>query len=272
MHQVELRVGPTRQDGRARRRPPAGSAEALRREFPTLVFTPDRLSVVKGGPAVRRAYFDRVLARLHPARAGLPGDYAAASRQRNAALRRVQLGHSDRAGARAVDRARRRARRTCSSRARRETVGGARARLRASALGARACRRLARLRGRAAERGRARATPRRPTSRTGVTGLGPHRDDVVIDGRRPRRSGASARRASSGLRSSRSCSPRRALAARSPLLLLDDVLSELDARRRRRARRARRGARADADHDHRTRSALPVEPSQIVEVGAGQAR
>ena len=37
------------------------SAESLRREFATLVFTPDRLAVVKGGPAARRAYFDRVL-------------------------------------------------------------------------------------------------------------------------------------------------------------------------------------------------------------------
>ena len=44
------------------------SAESLRREFPTLVFTPDRLAVVKGGPAVRRAYLDRVLARLLPGR------------------------------------------------------------------------------------------------------------------------------------------------------------------------------------------------------------
>ena len=46
------------------------SAESLRRELSTLVFTPDRLAVVKGGPAARRAYFDRVLARLFPARAG----------------------------------------------------------------------------------------------------------------------------------------------------------------------------------------------------------
>ena len=42
------------------------SAESLRRELATLVFTPDRLTVVKGGPAARRAYFDRVLGRLLP--------------------------------------------------------------------------------------------------------------------------------------------------------------------------------------------------------------
>ena len=61
------------------------------------MFTPDRLAVVKGGPAARRAYFDRALGRLQPARAGLPQDYASALAQRNAALRRVQLGLSDRA-------------------------------------------------------------------------------------------------------------------------------------------------------------------------------
>ena len=68
------------------------SAESLRREVATLVFTPDRLAVVKGGPAARRAYFDRVLGRLFPARAGMPQDYAATLAQRNAALRRVHFG------------------------------------------------------------------------------------------------------------------------------------------------------------------------------------
>src|SRR5262249_56440304 len=67
------------------------SADSLRRELPALVFTPDRLAVVKGGPAARRAYFDRVVGRLQPVRAGLPSEYAATLAQRNAALRRVQL-------------------------------------------------------------------------------------------------------------------------------------------------------------------------------------
>ena len=70
------------------------SVEQLRAEVATLVFTPDRLAVVKGGPAVRRAYVDRVVARLFPARAGLPGEYASALGQRNAALRRVAAGVS----------------------------------------------------------------------------------------------------------------------------------------------------------------------------------
>ena len=72
------------------------SAEQLRAEVATLVFTPDRLAVVKGGPAARRAYFDRTLGRLQPSRASLPVEYAAAVGQRNAALRRVQVGASTR--------------------------------------------------------------------------------------------------------------------------------------------------------------------------------
>lgn len=72
------------------------SSESLRRRLPTLVFTPDRLAIVKGGPAARRAYVDRTLGRLQPARAGLPQDYLASLTQRNAALRRVQLGLSGR--------------------------------------------------------------------------------------------------------------------------------------------------------------------------------
>jgi DNA replication and repair protein RecF len=73
---------------------PLRSAEVLRHELATLVFTPDRLAVVKGAPATRRAYLDRSLGRLLPARASLPVEYAAAVGQRNAALRRLAAGVS----------------------------------------------------------------------------------------------------------------------------------------------------------------------------------
>ena len=92
--EVVLRAGAGKQarlNGAALR-----SAEQLRAEVATLVFTPDRLAVVKGGPAVRRAFVDRVVARLFPARAGLPGEYGAALGQRNAALRRIAAGVSSR--------------------------------------------------------------------------------------------------------------------------------------------------------------------------------
>jgi DNA replication and repair protein RecF len=64
------------------------AAEQLRSESATLVFTPDRLAIVKAGPAARRAYFDRTLGRVLPARASLSPDYAAALAQRNAGLKR----------------------------------------------------------------------------------------------------------------------------------------------------------------------------------------
>jgi DNA replication and repair protein RecF len=92
--EVVLRAGSAKQarlNGAALR-----AAEQLRTEIATLVFTPDRLAVVKGAPAVRRAYFDRTLGRLFPARASLPAAYAATLAQRNAALRRVALGLSSR--------------------------------------------------------------------------------------------------------------------------------------------------------------------------------
>ena len=72
------------------------SSERLRHELTALVFTPDRLAVVKGAPATRRAYLDRVVGRLLPARAKVAGEYTSAVGQRNAALRRIRAGHSTR--------------------------------------------------------------------------------------------------------------------------------------------------------------------------------
>jgi DNA replication and repair protein RecF len=72
------------------------SGEELRLRLSALAFTPDRLAVVKGGPLVRRAYFDRMLGRLYPAHAQLPGEFGRALAQRNAALRRVRAGESSR--------------------------------------------------------------------------------------------------------------------------------------------------------------------------------
>jgi DNA replication and repair protein RecF len=71
-----------------------GSAEELRARLTALVFVPDRLAVVKGGPAVRRAYVDRMIGRVLPAQAALPAEYARAVSQRNEALRRLRAGIS----------------------------------------------------------------------------------------------------------------------------------------------------------------------------------
>jgi DNA replication and repair protein RecF len=72
------------------------STEELRARLTALAFVPDRLAIVKGGPAVRRAYLDRMLGRLTPSLAGLSGEYGRALAQRNEALRRLRSGTSTR--------------------------------------------------------------------------------------------------------------------------------------------------------------------------------
>jgi DNA replication and repair protein RecF len=72
-----------------------GSTEELRSKLAALVFTPERLAVVKGGPIVRRAYLDRMLGRVFPSRAEISPNYSRAVAQRNAALRRVRAGDSE---------------------------------------------------------------------------------------------------------------------------------------------------------------------------------
>ncbi len=92
----ESEVGLSQREGRRARFNGGAlrSPEQLRHELRTLVFTPDRLAVVKGAPAVRRAYLDRSIGRVFPARASLPVEYGAAVGQRNAALRRLAAGAS----------------------------------------------------------------------------------------------------------------------------------------------------------------------------------
>lgn len=248
------------------------AAEELRTRLPTLVFTPDRLVVVKGGPAARRSYFDRVLGRLYPGRAAAAVDYAAALAQRNGALRRIAAGVSARdsldpwtqrvaeLGRSLVD-------------ARRELLDllappfaevAAELRLESAGLrydgepvtGAELDRR--------AEQDLAR----------GFTGAGPHLHDVAIAaGDRDLRSFGSQGEqrlavlslllAEAELIAGRGGAP--------PLLLLDDVLSELDpARRDILARRIRR-TEAQALLTATSASALPEPPDGLVEVSPGRA-
>ena len=56
------------------------------------VFLPDRLELVKGAPALRRAHLDQVVAALWPARAATRRAYGAALAQRNALRRRAIRG------------------------------------------------------------------------------------------------------------------------------------------------------------------------------------
>jgi DNA replication and repair protein RecF len=247
---------------------PLPSAEALRREVATLVFTPDRLAVVKGGPAARRAYFDRVLGRLAPSRAGMPQEYLATLAQRNAALRRVQLGLADRdalspwteriaaLGAGLVEE-----RRSVL------TLLAPGFAVRASELGLPEMRlgydaqppTVAGLEARLA----------RDLER-GATGIGPHLDDILIaSGDRDLRQFGSQGEQRLAVLSLLLAEAE--LLPSPPLLLLDDVLSELDLGRREvlAARVAGMGQTViTATH----RSALPAEPAQLVEVEHGSAR
>jgi DNA replication and repair protein RecF len=244
------------------------SAESLRRETATLVFTPDRLAVVKGGPAARRAYFDRVLGRLQPARAGLPQDYLAALAQRNAALRRVSLGLSGRDtlvpwSAAVADLG------TRLAAARQEVLAGLAAPFaeRAGELGLSGTRLVYEAVELTVELLESRLT--RDLDR-GTTGIGPHLDDVAIEagGRDLRQFGSQGeqRLAVLGLLLAEA-----ELLPTRPLLLLDDVLSELDPGRRRiLAKRVATMGQTVITATHA--SSLPVEPSQLVEVEPGTAR
>jgi DNA replication and repair protein RecF len=74
---------------------PGPDADELR---PALsVFMPDRLVLVKGPPAGRRAHLDRFCAALWPTRAGTRRRYARALAQRNALIGRIRHGQADEA-------------------------------------------------------------------------------------------------------------------------------------------------------------------------------
>ena len=61
------------------------------------VFLPDRLELVKGPPALRRAHLDQLVAALWPARAGTRRAYAQSLAQRNALISRIRGGQGSRA-------------------------------------------------------------------------------------------------------------------------------------------------------------------------------
>ena len=72
---------------------PADPATLARNRPPVAVFAPDRLSLVKGPPAERRAHLDGFLAARWPARGELRKRFGQALAQRNALLARVAAGH-----------------------------------------------------------------------------------------------------------------------------------------------------------------------------------
>jgi DNA replication and repair protein RecF len=227
------------------------AAEQLRSESATLVFT--------------RAYFDRTLGRLFPSRAQIPPDYAAALAQRNASLKR-----GDRAsiapwteqvaglGATLVE-------------ARRATLAllnplfGARA----GELGLEDARLS--YEGDPPSVALLEARLERDLDR-GATGLGPHLDDVSIAaGSRDLRSFGSQGEQRTAvlallLAEAALIEERRGEA---PLLLLDDVLSELDPSRRR-VLTEQLSVRGQTLITSTTADALPGEPAQLLHVTPGE--
>ena len=247
------------------------AAEQLRGEVATIVFTPDRLVVVKGGPAARRAYFDRALGRGTPSLAALPAEYGAALAQRNASLRGIAGGYSSREalqpwservaelGGRLVT-------------ARREVI--------AALLPAFATR--------AAELGLDAATLSydaepltlealdtrldRDLDR-GATGIGPHLDDIAVRaGERDLRSFGSQGEQRLAvlallLAEAELVTERRGFP---PLLLLDDVLSELDPERRLILAGQLRSF-GQTLITATTESALPADAQQVIRVEPSEA-
>jgi DNA replication and repair protein RecF len=246
------------------------SAEQLRSELATLVFTPDRLVVVKGGPAARRAYLDRCLGRLYPARAHISIDYGAAVGQRNAALRRVAHGISDRDvlapwTAQVADLG------AMLTAARRDVVellqpGFAE---RAGELGLPAA-----SLGYEADPPTITLLEQRLTRdlERGTTGAGPHLDEIAIrSGDRDLRTFGSQGEQRLAvlallLAEAELIATRRRVP---PLLLLDDALSELDERRRR-ILSERIGVMGQTIVTATGSEALPLAPAQLLRVTPGR--
>jgi DNA replication and repair protein RecF len=203
------------------------------------VFMPDRLELVKGAPALRRAHLDQVVAALWPGRAGARVEYSKALAQRNALVARIRAGAARRELLDPWDSELAR-HGIAVMEARREALTeleGPFARL-AEELGLPGrCALDYRPRSRAADADglRAELAERREDDLArGFTGHGPHRDDVALtrDGRALRSYGSQGQQRAALL--ALLFAEREVLAAigRPPLMLLDDVMSELDASRR----------------------------------------
>jgi len=230
--------------GEARRRlvdgVPARPEDDRRRPALSL-FMPDRLALVKGPPSPRRAHLDRLSAALRPARAEARREYGRALAQRNNLLGRVRRG-GDPGSLAAWDRelAERaaplvEARREASAELVEPFATAA------AELGLPGAAEIA-YRPRTGELGvdgiLAELAERREADvARGFTGYGPHRDEVELSfgGRSLRRYGSQGQQRVGLL--ALLFAEREALRAarrRLPLMLLDDVMSELDPERRRR--------------------------------------
>lgn len=204
------------------------------------VFLPDRLELVKGPPALRRSHMDQLVAALWPARVADRSEYSRALAQRNALLGGIRAGRASRASLGAWDQELARAGLQVRERRARavELLQGVFAD-RAGRLG---------VAGEVSLRYRPRVTVadadeyvRELADRLdrdlerGFSGYGPHRDELLVlrDGRELRVYGSQGEQRLALL--ALLLAERAVLAeerGQVPLMLLDDVMSELDAQRR----------------------------------------
>jgi DNA replication and repair protein RecF len=219
---------------------PAEPATLARHRPPVAVFSPDRLTLVKGPPAERRAHLDRFVAARWPSRSELRQRYGQALAQRNALLARLAAGRGG-GDLEAWD---------AALAAAAEPLVAARAKAAAELAGpfavaadelglegGAAIEYVPRAAGSATEIRAGLAERREADLRLGRSSWGPHLDELRIAaaGRPLRRYGSQGQQRAALL--ALLFAEREALlAARriAPLLLLDDVMSELDPERRER--------------------------------------
>jgi len=205
------------------------------------VFMPDRLELIKGPPGVRRAHLDQVVAALWPSRTVARRSYAHALAQRNALLTRIRSGRATRATLSAWD-------------LQLAVPGIELMRDRAAAVGAAAApfvryaEELGLSGGATLEyRPRSKASTAEELAEElatrvdgdlerGFTGHGPHRDDLLLArvGRELRSYGSQGQQRLALL--ALLLAEREVISAvrpSPPVMLLDDVMSELDHERRR---------------------------------------
>jgi DNA replication and repair protein RecF len=204
------------------------------------VFMPDRLELLKGPPALRRAHLDQLVAAIWPLRAETRREYSRVLAQRNALLARIRSGRASQATLSSWDA-------ELASRAlllrdhRAEAIQLVTEPFaeQARVLGLSGEARVEyRPRSRAAEREQFVDELRERLAgdlERGFSGHGPHRDELAIlrDGRELRVYGSQGEQRLALL--ALLLAERAVLArerGRTPLMLLDDVMSELDGERR----------------------------------------
>lgn len=204
------------------------------------VFFPDRLDLVKGPPSVRRAHLDRFVAAMWPSRAATRREYSRALAQRNALIAAIRSGRASRATLPTWDaELARHAIALRDDRAAAATMLADPFAKHAAQLG---------LSGDVALEYRPRTRARTQSEliseleqrlasdlQRGFSTHGPHRDELALarDGRELRAFGSQGEQRLALL--ALLLAERATLAAeraRVPLMLLDDVMSELDAQRR----------------------------------------